>query len=131
MKCQDFAPRFLCLRNLFILGHIKCVVCNHCLYRRLVSLFNRNKFCAISNDVFSLVSPFDGNFHIYKTCIEKLDKNCISCQAIANMLEVCELPKEFWDIQRLERVLVARQLLFKKIRIMPKGQSPKLNGAFM
>ena len=43
------------------------------------------------------------------------------------MLEVCELPKEFRDIRRLERVLVARQLLFKKI--MPKGQSPKLKGA--
>ena len=33
-----------------------CVVCNRCLYRRSVSLFNRNKFCAISDDVFSLVS---------------------------------------------------------------------------
>ena len=43
------------------------------------------------------------------------------------MLEVCELPKEFRDIRRLERVLVARRLLFKKI--MPKGQSPKLKGA--
>ena len=45
------------------------------------------------------------------------------------MLEVCELPKKFRDIQRLERVLVARQLLFKKINIMPKGQSPKLKDA--
>ena len=45
------------------------------------------------------------------------------------MLEVCELPKEFTDIRRLERVLVAKRLLFKKINIMPKGQSPKLKGA--
>ena len=44
------------------------------------------------------------------------------------MLEVCEHPKEFRDIRRLERVLVARRLLFKKINIMPKGQSPKLKG---
>ena len=33
-----------------------CVVCNRCLYRRSVGLFNRNKFCAISDDVFSLIS---------------------------------------------------------------------------
>ena len=45
------------------------------------------------------------------------------------MLKVCELPKEFRDIRRLEWVLVARQLLFKKINIIPKGQSPKLKGA--
>ena len=45
------------------------------------------------------------------------------------MLGVCELPKEFRDNQRLERVLVARRLLFKKISIMPKGQPPKLKGA--
>ena len=45
------------------------------------------------------------------------------------MLEVCELPKEFRDIRRLERVLVARQLLFKKTNIMSKGQFPKLKGA--
>ena len=45
------------------------------------------------------------------------------------MLEVSELPKEFRDIRRLERVLIARRPLFKKISIMPKGQSPKLKGA--
>ena len=29
-----------------------CVVCNRCLHRRSVGLFHRNKFCAISDDVF-------------------------------------------------------------------------------
>ena len=45
------------------------------------------------------------------------------------MLEVSELPKEFRGCQRLERVPIARRLLFKEISIMPKGQSPKLKGA--
>ena len=45
------------------------------------------------------------------------------------MLEVCELPKELTDIRRVERVLVVRRLLFKKINIMPKAQSPKLKVA--
>ena len=44
------------------------------------------------------------------------------------MLEVCKLPKEITDIQRLKRVLIARQRLLKKISIMPKGQSPKWKG---
>ena len=32
-------------------------------------------------------------------------------------------------IRRLERVLIARRLQFKKLSIMPKGQSAKLKGA--
>ena len=94
-----------------------------------MGLFNRNKFCAISDDVFSFISSFDGNFYICKTCVKKLNKNSIPCQAVCNMLEVCELPKEFRDIRRFERVLVARRLLLKKINIISKGQSPKLKGA--
>ena len=52
------------------------------------------------------------------------EKNAISCQAVYNQLELCELPKEFGDIRRLEKVLLA-----KRLSIMPKGQSPKLKGA--
>ena len=106
-----------------------CVVCNRSFYRRSMGLFERNKFCAVSDDLLSLVSSFDGNFYICKTCGKKLNKSCIPCQAVCNMLEVCKFPKEFRDIQRLEIVHAARLLLFKKINIMPKGQSPKLKGA--
>ena len=63
------------------------------------------------------------------TCGKKLKKNCIPCQAVYNQLELCELLKEFRDIRRIEKVLSARRLLFRKISIMPKGQSPKLKGA--
>ena len=116
IKCQDFAPRFLFLRNLLILGHITCAVINRCLYRRSVGLFNRNKFCAIADDIFSLVSLFNGNFYICKTCGKKIYKNCIPCQAVCNILEICEFPKEFRDIRRVKNVLVARQLIIPKVQ---------------
>ena len=79
-----------------------------------MELFNRNKFCVISDDVFSLVSSFDGNVYICKTCGKKLNKNCFPCQAVCKMVEVCEFIKEFRDIRRLERVLVARRLVCLK-----------------
>ena len=79
-----------------------------------MELFNRNKFCVISEDVFSLVSSFDGNVYICKTCGKKLNKNCFPCQAVCKMVEVCELIKEFRDIRRLERVLIARRLVCLK-----------------
>ena len=39
------------------------------------------------------------------------------------------LPKEFESISRLERVLVSRRILFKKVVIMPKGKLPKIKGS--
>ena len=53
----------------------------------------------------------------------------IPCQSAKNKLQVDDLPSEFRDIRRLERVLIARRIIFKKIAIMPKGQSPKLKGS--
>ena len=90
MKYQDFAPRFLHLRNLLILGRTTFVlfVIVACI-EKVGGVINRNKFCAISDDVFSLVLSFDGNFYICKTCGKKLNKNRIPCQAVCNMLEVC------------------------------------------
>ena len=46
----------------------------------------------------------------------------MSRQAICNMLQVFDLPHEFRDIRRLEKVLVAMLLLFKNMTIMSKGE---------
>ena len=79
------------------------VDCNHCLYRISVCTFRRDTFSAYSDMVFSLVLSFDGNFYICVTCGKKLKKNCI----------LCDLAKEFRDIQRLEKVLVAKRSVSK------------------
>ena len=117
---NDKMPRFCCNVSVFkepinFAPYQICVVCNHYLYRKSVDLFNRNKFCAISDDIFSLVSSFNDNFYICQNCGKKLNQNSIPCEAVYNMFEVCELLKEFRDIRRLETVLVPMRLLFKKI----------------
>ena len=72
-----------------------CVVCNRNLYKYSVVLFHRDKYSVISDDVFRHVTSFDGKSYICQTCGKKFLKNCIPCQAVCNMLEVSELPKEF------------------------------------
>ena len=47
------------------------------------------------------------------------------CQSVSNMLEVHSLPTEFENIRKLEKVLIAKRLLFKKVAIMPCGQMGK------
>ena len=121
-ELPKFGSKVSALKKLINSGpYYICCVCSSYPYRRSVGLFNTYKFCVISDNVPSLVSSFDENFYIWKTCRKKLNKKCIPCQAVFNMLEPCEPPKEFRDILGLERVPVARRPLFKKINIMPKG----------
>ena len=39
------------------------------------------------------------------------------------------MPNEINDLSKLEKVIISKRILFKKIVIMPKGQAPKLKGA--
>ena len=105
-----------------------CVVCNRCLYKQSVRHFNPNRY-QISEVVFSLVPSYDGLFYICKTCESKERKDKIPCQAVYNKLRVENLPQQFNSIRRLEKVLIAKRILFKKVTIMPKGQAPKMKGA--
>ena len=45
------------------------------------------------------------------------------------MLYIYDFPVELRCICQLERVFIARRLQFKKVTIMPKGQSRKFKGA--
>ena len=55
---------------------------------------------------------------ICKICGKRLNKNCLSWQAVCIMLVMYELPKAFRNIRRLERVLRAKCFLFIKVSIL-------------
>ena len=59
-----------------------------------------------------------------KSVTVKLRKTKEPCQAVSNKLSVEWLPRGFGNLKELEIVLVARGILFKKVAVMPKGQSP-------
>ena len=76
-----------------------------------------------------LVSSYDGRLYICRTCHNKVKKNNGPCQIVSNTLAVELLPNEFRDLRRLERVLVGKRILFNKVTVMPKGQSPTVKGS--
>ena len=109
-----------------------CIVCNRCLYKRSFVSFKSDTYESLSSGFyFSHVQRFNGNEYICSTCHKKRKskKKVTPCQAVCNRLEIYNLPCNLSDINRLERVLVAKRLLFKKVVIMPKGNSPKIKGA--
>ena len=72
---------------------------------------------------------YDGNYYICNTCDKALQNNRMPCQGVANKLFVEDLPKQFQGINRLERLLASRRILFKKVTVMPKGKSLKMKGS--
>ena len=81
----------------------------------IVVYTGRQLFVSILKNTVS----YDDNYYICTTCDKALRKNSVPCQAVANRLNVVELPKLFQDIRKLERLLVSRRILFKKVTVMP------------
>ena len=102
-----------------------CSICNRCLYRRSVLKLDETKYQHMRN-IFTNTLSFDKVKYICQTCESKLKKSKMPCQAVSNKLELFDLPNNLKSLRKLERVLVS--ILFKKIAIMPKGQSPKMKG---
>ena len=103
-----------------------CQICHRCLYKRSVQHFERNIKNESSNPIN--VFSFNGCLYICKPAIKKIVKGKISCQSVSNKLEVYNSPSHFCGIWKLEKVLTAKRLLFKKITIMPPGQMEKISG---
>ena len=108
-----------------------CVMCNRSFHRKTVILFHIDKYELPQEPFFFIahVKSFDGKEYICATCNKSLIKSEIPCQAVCNKLEIFEFPPFIPKLRRLEKIIIAKRLLFKKIAIMPKGQSPKLKGA--
>ena len=66
---------------------------------------------------------------ICNTCDKALQNNRMPCQAVTNKLFLEDLPKQFQGINRLERLLASRRILIKKVIVIPKGKSLKMEGS--
>lgn len=103
-----------------------CVVCNRSLYRRSVLKFSKESYdiSELKDFEFHLVLSYDDLYYICQTCHSKLKSKTpkIPCQAVSNKLEIFDFPPDYPKLRRLERVLIAQMLLFKKIakRAVPK-----------
>ena len=94
---------------------------NCCLYRTSVICFNIEKY-SFDEIIIFMIKSYDDNYYICTNCDKALRKSSVPYQAVANRLNVVELPQLIQDIRRLERLLVSRRILFKKVTVMLKGK---------
>ena len=107
-----------------------CVVCNRWLYRKSVLIFNETKYdLNVESFCYEKVNSYDGCQYICKTCDTKLKKKKIPYPAVWNKLQLFQFPDHIPHLNKLERVIIGKRILFSKIIIMPKGQFAKIKGA--
>ena len=112
------------------MAHFTCVVCNRCLYERSLIQFHEDQFENLISGMYTGVVSFDEEKYICKTCAKKIKTENVPCQAYINKLQITNLPSTFCDIRILEKkILVSKRLLFKKVAIILKVQSPKIKGS--
>ena len=71
--------------------------------------------------IVSIVSS-DHACYICLTCHKHLLRNKTPCQAVCNKVEIGDIPQVFQDLRRLEKVLISKRLLLRKLLLcMAKG----------
>ena len=78
---------------------------------------------------YEKLNSCDGCQYICKTCDTKLKKKKIPCHAVWNKLQLFQFPDHIPHLNKLERVIIGKRILFSKIIIMPKGQFAKIKCA--
>ena len=79
------------------------------------------------SDLVEKISYFDGTTLI---CHLTFKKGKLPVQVVFNKLEIFEPPEVIKNLNRPERILISKKILFKKVNIMPKGNFPKIKVAF-
>ena len=83
------------------------------------------------NNLNTNATSFDGNYYICKTYNTHTRKLKVPGQAVVNGLIIEKIPKELDCLNTLGLVLISKRLLFKKVVIMRKGQTPKMHGSIV
>ena len=84
-----------------------------------------------ANKLNTNVTNFDGNYYTRKACDTHTRKLKVPGQAIVNGLVIEKILKELDCLNTHELVLISKRLLFNKIVIMLKGQTPKMHGTIV
>ena len=76
---------------------------------------------------FMTKATYDGKVYVSMACHKNIMKKRIPCQPVYNKLDIEVAPKQLQNLRKLEKVLISKRILFKKVAIMHgKGEFGKL-----
>ena len=91
--------------------------CHRCFYSMSARFFSMVNYKDFKID-FMTKATYDGKVYVSMACHKNIMKKRISCQAVYNKLDIEVAPKQLQNLRKLEKVLISRRILFKKVAIM-------------
>ena len=105
-----------------------CTICHRCFYSRSVRLLSMVNYKEFKID-YVAKATYDGKVYVCMTCHKSIMKKRTPCQAGSNTLDVEVAPKQLQNLRKLEKALISKRILFKKVAIMRrKGEFSKIKG---
>ena len=130
---RNASERFL--RSCKELPEYVCTCCHRMLFRKTVHVLQREKYnytgvChTVFSDRFRYKDADKEEEYICRTCSKDLKQNRMPAQAVANGLEVSNVPAELQGLTRLEVRCIGLRVPFMMITALPKGKRGKIRGA--
>ena len=113
---------------------IVCTSCHRLLFKKSTKVFDRNKYrsdgiCGRAlSDTYRYKDKDTNEEYICVTCDKDLKKGKMPVQAVANGLELPEIPPELKGLTRLECRCISLRIPFMQIRALPRGGRGKIRG---
>ena len=111
-----------------------CTCCHRLLFEKSVDDLDigkipRNRVTARAlSEAYRYKDKDSGKEYICTTCRDSLKKGLMPFQAVANGLELPEIPDELQGLTRLECRCISLRIPFMQIRALPKGGRGKIRG---
>ena len=95
-----------------------CTVCNRILYKKsVITCINKKLTLAKHISIFN--SYLMEKKYVCNTCSSKVMKGKLPCQAVVSNMYMDEILRELSSLKKLEQILIAEQIEFEKIMVMP------------
>ena len=90
--------------------------------------FEHEKYI-LTAEQYCLVRSFDEKIYICDTCHEHLSRNEMLCQDVFNKMSLDPIPDKLKDLKKIEKKLISKRIIFKKIAMHGKGEFAKIKGS--
>ena len=111
-----------------------CTSCHRLLFKKSTKVFDRNKYRSdgvygrVLSDTYWYKDMETNEEYICVTCDKDLKKGKMPVQAVANGLDLPEIPPELQVLTRLECRCISLRIPFMHIRALPRGGRGKIQG---
>ena len=109
-----------------------CTICHRLMYKEYVVQFSESNYLKCDRSLLYTCNTgkrsIDGNQYVCTTCSWNLKRNTLPIQAVANSLQLDDMPEQLNGLSTLVCTLISKCIPFMKILALPCGKQKAIHG---